>query len=259
MSVTAAVRSHLAPHPSRQHYSNAPIVETVLEIVVEAKQTNILSHLRKLGSKEPAYAEVREAFAFLAELGLDVSGATTSSGRRELVGYQFVDVSNARLFTARKDRFSYSKLQPYSEWETVRAEAARLWDRYKAAVKVHRITRIGVRYVNRLDLPGPSLELKDWLLTGPEVAPGMHQRLAGFAMELLLPQPDLQGTVATIRQAVLKPTQANAVSVALDVDVHRSGKGIDIKDIWSEIEILHERENLIFECSITDRLRDRIR
>src|SRR5581483_1798697 len=114
--------------------------------------------------------------------------------------------------------------------EDLRDEVQRLWAVYQDIAKVRRITGLGVRYVNRIDLPGPALNLKEWLLTGPEVAEGMHQNLAGFTMQLLLPQPDLKSTVAVIREAVVAPPKPDLVSVVLDTDVRQTADRINEED-----------------------------
>ena len=258
MTVSSAVHSSSAIRPPRRHYAHAPVVETVVEIVAESKQGHNISQLKALGAKEPVYSEVRETHEFGAAVELKAGGKASSEGHQRLIGYQFVDSAGARIFSARVDRFSFSKLQPYTEWESVRDEALRLWHRYANAAKVKKVTRLGVRYINRLDLPGPLIELKEWLLTGPEVAAGMPQQVAAFAMQLMLPQPDLQGTMAAVRIAVVDPPNPKTVSVVLDIDVQRSGSDVGLSSLQNELDLLHDRENLIFECSITDRVREKI-
>lgn len=248
--------------PARQHYARAPILETVLEVLVEYDPGLTLATLKSLGKREPDYSETQEIQVVDAEMSVDPKGKTTGRSHRRHVGYQFIDRNRGQILAAQKGRFAFSKLEPYTEWESVRAEAERLWDRYSAAGQIRRITRIGVRYVNRLDLPielpDHRVELKDWLRIGPEIPDVTRQRLGSFAIQLSLLQVDLPGTIATIREAVVAPSAPDVVSIILDIDVHQSGE-IPPDNLWPGLDVLHDRENLIFESSITDRLRELIR
>ena len=47
-----------------------------------------------------------------------------------------------------------------------------------------RVVRMAVRYINRLDLPGPGVDLKEYLKTWPEASADLAQPLASFLMQL---------------------------------------------------------------------------
>jgi uncharacterized protein (TIGR04255 family) len=246
--------------PQRRHYAHAPILEMTVEIGVRPKEPHKLDHLSRFAEAEaPIYRHRAELLEFMGQFGFNPEGAKTSAKQRRR-GYLFKDEAGGRLFQARVDGFAFSKLHPYSDWETVRDEARRLWDRYRAALKLgDSITTLGVRYVNRLDLPAPVANLRDWLLTSPTVAPGIPQTLAGYTLQVLLPQPDLPRTMVTVTEAVVKPERPEVVSIVLDIDVQMN---LEIKpddaSLWPRIQMLHDRENRIFEASITDRVRELI-
>ena len=66
------------------------------------------------------------------------------------------------------------------------------------------IERLAVRYINRIDVPSPGIDLKQYFRTSPEISPDLPQELSGYFMQLTLPQPDLGGAVL-INQAIIPP------------------------------------------------------
>src|SRR5207249_4682207 len=95
---------------------------------------------------------------------------------------------------------------PYDSWEAFRAEARRLWKTYRDVARPAKIDRMAVRYVNRLDLPADLRDFKDYLRTVPEVSGDLPQALAGFFLQLNIPQPDL-GCTLLLNEAIIEPTR----------------------------------------------------
>jgi uncharacterized protein (TIGR04255 family) len=76
------------------------------------------------------------------------------------------------------DGFAMSRLAPYENWNAVRDEARRLWDIYRSIAKPSKLIRLAVRYINRIDMPLPLGDFKDYLRTVPDVSPDLPQGLA---------------------------------------------------------------------------------
>src|SRR5262249_10954306 len=122
-----------------------------------------------------------------------------------------------------------------------------------------RIERVAVRYINRLDLPGDRVELKDYLRTAPELSPDLVQGLVGFFMQLNIPHTDIKCT-SLLNEITVEAPEPGVVSVVLDIDLFRTEDLPQAEqDLWSLFETLHERKNEIFEACITDRTRELIK
>jgi uncharacterized protein (TIGR04255 family) len=52
------------------------------------------------------------------------------------------------------------------------------------------ITRLVVRYINKIDIPLPVGDLKEYLRTFPEVSSDLPQGLSGYFLQLQIPQED---------------------------------------------------------------------
>lgn len=155
------------------------------------------------------------------------------------------------------DRFSFSKTRPYSEWPDVRNEASRLWQRFTAITRPTSVNRIGLRYINRIDIPLPTARLEDYFLTRLDIAATLPSNVSSWTFEVGMPQQDLADTVVVLRQARVAPPHPGVASIIFDIDVTKGMQlagGYDA--IWDQFETLHSRANLYFEGSITDKVRE---
>ncbi|MDR4483723.1 MAG: TIGR04255 family protein [Nitrospirales bacterium] len=111
------------------------------------------------------------------------------------------------------------------------------------------------RYINKLDLPLPLHDFKDYLRTVPEISPDMTQGLSGYFMQLQLPQVDLEA-ILVLNQTLIPPPEPSVVSVVLDFDLFcKDNVPSKDQDIWNRFEVLRTRKNKVFEACITDKTR----
>lgn len=236
-----------------RHYCRPPIVEAIIDFHVERPEGVELSDLERC--QDAAYPGKKPLAEIVdrVEFGKDDSTTTTS---RQVVGFLFTSTDTKQLFEARFAGFTIHRLAPYQGWDPFRDEARRLWHIYCQTVLPRKVTRVAVRYMNRLDLPLPVREMKDYLRTSPEVSPDLPQGLAGFFLELNIPQRDIKSTLL-LREMIVPPAAQGVASVVLDIDLFRSEEiPCDDAGIWAFMESLRVRKNEIFEACITDRIRE---
>ncbi len=137
------------------------------------------------------------------------------------------------------------------------SEARRIWDRCLPAVRT--VGRLGVRYINRLDLPLPVRDFKDFLRTVPEISPDMPQELSGMFMRVQLPV-EANETQLFLTETMIQPDRPEVVSIVLDIDVSSVTNSRSAnKDMWQRFEQFRTIKNEVFEACITDRMRELIR
>lgn len=179
----------------------------------------------------------------------------TASAQQQPWGYKFISVNGKSIWQSRMDGFTFSQLAPYASWSPFRDEARRLWGRFREKTMPEAIERLAVRYINRIDVPSPGIDLKQYFRTSPEISPDLPQELSGYFMQLTLPQPDLGGAVL-INQAIIPPPKPDMVSVVLDIDLFSEQNVPQSEEaIWDFFERLHVRKNEVFEACITDQTR----
>lgn len=242
---------------STGRYKRDPIAEAVIDLRVELPSDIDLSTLANIhASLKESYPKQREQHRVLGTMSFGDQVNTSAAQKR--IGYVFSNPESKQFFQARIDGFTFSKLAPYQGWDNFCAEARRLWDIYRAAVHPNAVTRIAVRYINRLDLPLPIEDFKDYLRTVPEVSAGLAQGLSSYFMQLQLPQDDLKALLF-LNETLLEPSSPQLVSVLLDVDLFRTvDLPADEEGIWALFSQLRIRKNQIFEACITDRTRELI-
>jgi len=241
---------------SRKHYSRAPITEALIDLRVELPDGVTLSTLDLDAGITADYPMRQELMSFQGPMVASSSVEATASQNQ--VGYIFSSSDQTQIFQSRLDGFTFSRFTPYDGWETFRDEAKRLWSMYQSVTNPKGIVRLALRYINRLDLPSPLEDLKDYLRTVPEVSPDLPQGLSGYFMQLQIPQEDLSSQLI-LNQAIIPPSSPDVFSILLDIDlVRETDLPNDYAALWHILEQLHSRIDQVFESCITDRIRELI-
>lgn len=248
-------RSKIAQMDPQRHYPKAPITEAIIDLRVELPSDIGLEELRRAhAGQEQGYPHIKQMNLAFGQMHLGDEVTTTASTKP--VGHLIRSGDGKQIYQARLDGFTMSRLAPYERWETFRDEARRLWNVYKAAVSPQRVVRVAVRYVNRIDIPLPLHDFKDYLRTVPEVSPDLPQGLAGYFMRLEIPMEDIKSR-CLLNEAIIKPAAPNVVSVVLDIDVFRTEDlPTEEDEIWGFVEDLRIQKNSVFEACITDKARE---
>ena len=103
--------------------------------------------------------------------------------------------------------------------------------------------------------PLPLRDFKDYVLTTPEIAPGLSQGLSEFFMRLVLPWPT-ERCVSIVTQT-MEPPHGDRLPYIVDIDVFResAAEPSDVS-IWEAFEEIRELKNRIFFESLTKRALD---
>ena len=235
-------------------YPNAPITEAVIDLRVDVPPDVSVVDLAKVQKGEestyPTVEIVNEG-----EFKLVLGPQTVANTSTQHVGFLFRSGDGKHIHQARMNGFTMSRLAPYPSWEDFCLEARRLWDIYRAVAKPSKITRVAVRYVNRIDIPVPFNDFEQYLRTVPVVSPDLPQGLSGYFMRVVMPLEDLFGS-AIITETLVEPASPNVVSIVLDIDVFRTYELPSTENkIWALIEQLRDAKNKVFEGCITDEAR----
>lgn len=264
-SIAHSVRSD-AGSTTLHEYLRPPVHEVVLSLVfetaVEASQLDALS--TALRDQFP-FVERLEQVQF--ETTLAPSG-TTAVTRREFDGWQFKNEGPTRVVSAGRTRLSIHATRPgtwptgpYAGWSAIYQEATDLFATLAAAYEGGKLVRAGLRYVNRIAVPGNS-ELEDWFTIGfsaPEMLADPYAINLRQTWARIKGHDDLSATLGLaliqIPDASLAETH---IGFLLDIEVFNLWKVnaptfAQLRE-WSRRA--HELEGHIFEGSITDRSRE---
>jgi uncharacterized protein (TIGR04255 family) len=190
-----------------QKYSRAPITEAIIDLRVEARDGLTLGDLERCqAGEEAAYPTKTKIMQAISQLQLGgPEGALAQSGSPEQVGLIFKSRDEKQIFQVQREGFTLNRLGPYPGWLIFRDEARRLWNIYRRHAQPRKVLRMAVRYINRLDFPGPRVELKQYLKTAPEVSGEIAQVLGSFVMQLSVPQNEIRSTLQLTEASVPSP------------------------------------------------------
>lgn len=238
-------------------FPNAPITEALLDIRVELPEDVTLARLEVFHDfVKDNFPEKQERISFTSGFKLSQEGPQPLSTSGGPDGYLFRSPTVGKIVQARLDGFTFNKLKPYENWKVFRSEARELWNQYFQITDPIKITRIALRYINKIEIPLPIKDLKEYILTTPEIAPKLPQGLAYFFMRLDIPNPDT-GATAIITQTMENPTENQRLPLIFDIDVFQNTTYIGNKtEIWEEFEKLRSFKNDLFFNSITEKAKE---
>jgi uncharacterized protein (TIGR04255 family) len=240
------------------HYERAPITEALIDIRVEPSQIRF-EDLQGLGTHLDDYPvqETRNFEAVTIQFGTGI--APTREQKPWSIVFRNKDNNQVAQF--RVDGFTFSRLEPYQDWEHLRDEAKRLWDIYCRATEPRKILRVAVRYINVLNLPGEKVEPEEYLNIFPVVPQNLPAGLRDFgpfSMRLPFHQSDLHG-ILMMNQGNTPMSKPGCIAIVLDLDLYVDNPPVTSEqELWGFLEKLRERKNLYFEASITDKTRELI-
>jgi uncharacterized protein (TIGR04255 family) len=234
----------------RTHLRNAPIVEAIIDFRVVRRDdcsAQVFADLTPLiGSQYEQKASIQ---AFQAMFGMNDGKPLAPSQSQTDFGWRYQSKGEVAQF--RLDGFTFSKIEKYTTWEEVFGEAVRLWRLYLELAKPRQVSRVAVRYINRMRLPavtdlGKYLEAPP-LLPAP-IPQVIREFLARFSVE------DAERSVsAAIVQALEPRVDPSNLTLLLDIDAFREMRELpDDPLVLSVFERLRQLKNEIFFATITE-------
>ena len=236
-------------------FPNAPITEALLDIRAELPKEIDLSTLESFHDLvRDRFPEKEQRFVFSSGFQLSPGSVSQPPGKQTADGYLFRSPAEGKVVQARLNGFTFNKLRPYKDWETFCGEARTLWDHYTKVAKPVRVTRIALRYINKIDIPLPMKDFKEYILTAPEIAPRLPQSLAHFFFRLVIPRHDI-GTVAVITETI-EAASGKSLPLIFDIDVFAETVFVDDAGMWKHFDVLREFKNEVFFESLTDKAKE---
>ena len=170
---------------------------------------------------------------------------------------QFVSQSGNKMVQVAENLLVVNQLRPYrhfEEWE--RAVYVALKE-YKSAASPQRVSRIGIRYINRIEIPGTRVSMEDYFTIYPQLSKSLGNTHRSFLVRVEVPQAD-QGHTVLITFGSSEPPQAIGDKLLFMLDLYDIAE-LNIppneSEVRAQIRQAHGNVGRAFEDSITDRLR----
>jgi uncharacterized protein (TIGR04255 family) len=234
-------------------YKRAPITEAVVELRLAAPLPIELVEKVKtqLTDDYPLAPQIMQS--------ITVRTGPVPQPSIEFAAYRMFSADATSVAIIGRQVFSASRLAPYSGWEAFIGRAQLNWAVWKKIVGWREVIRLGVRYINRIDVSNPEdrpIPIDDFLIFRP-VFPTFEgsQGVDSFAINGSMPIANSQFRLILNAGSTVSPL-VKTTSFLLDLDISQE---IDLPKsddaLWSLIDQIREVKNRIFEASITDSAR----
>lgn len=234
-------------------YSNPPIQEAICEIHFERPEPLAPDDFKAIQPVwEPNYPQqqivVEKSFQF--ELSVQKVDAQSKE-----VGHKLIARSEDGKHLAQLGpRFlAVNRLRPYCGWEEEFRQ--KILDRFLETQRRYGFTtinRIGLRYINKIDLEQQSVMWSEWFAVPLPVPSGIATQGGHFQSHFR--QTIGANTEVILNFGVMPPPAPNLTSILLDIDVIWKGNA-PIERIGELLEQVHTPHRAIFEGYLLDKTR----
>jgi len=235
--------------------SNAPIIEALVDIQVQLPTNITRQHIDDLKKElSDSYPESEDLFSLSAQIKIEPSGDTPSSEHQQkYIGCRIKSPDESYIVQLRTNGLSVSRLNPYVTWDDLKSTSSALWDIYVKHLQPEFITRIALRYINRIEVPLPIGDLHEFLVSPPIVPNGLPNRISEFLNRVVIHDQSIDAR-AIIMQAFEGVANDKSLPIIIDIDVFKEGRlETDDSDIWNKLSQLRDFKNQIFFESLTEK------
>jgi uncharacterized protein (TIGR04255 family) len=196
----------------------APIVEAVIQVLARAEtswnEEGVFALLKpKLAEFQSVVlqASVRQHVMFSPALPPIIS--------QENLGRGVMGQSKDRRVQFSREGLFFSKLQPYQSWNQFSGDALRLWNIYAEVARPLEMQRIGLRFINKIQLPPRELDFEKYIQPHPVPPVGLEPSFLGFFHQDTLGVPDHPYAINIVRTIQPPPNPlTDGSGLIIDID-----------------------------------------
>jgi len=168
---------------------------------------------------------------------------------------QFLRSDKTALVQVGPDLLTINHLKPYPTWGIFKPLIIDNLEIYQEVAKPKGFKRIGLRYINKIDLDKRSRELTDYLNYYPFIPTNLPQMHETFQVRVEIPYEEGRDhLLLTLASAI--PEKPDVISLLLDLDyIMAIPEGIPLDHASDWLEKAHIIVENAFEACITDKCR----
>lgn len=236
-------------------YDNPPIIEAVCEFRFEPQEAWDLAVPGLIFEKlRDRFPKRRPGRTFETIVQPSPKGLQQQLTQRDFL--QFLTEDEKMLVEVGQHTLRVVHFRPYSSWATFLPVIHEALSAYKNVVTPSGYARVGLRYVNQIDIPGTHIELESYFDVYPYVGERLPQNFYSFILGTESPYED--GTnILRLQITTGSFNRKDIIPIMLDLD-HFLGKTGQLafgeETAW--LNKAHDRIEMVFEGSIKDPIRE---
>ena len=241
-------RDEMAGTPARTGYPFPPITEAVIEFrfATEVSERDLQAFSSALAAEYP-----NESLTLNKGFRLNIE-ENTADVVEETKIIRRSNTDEDQILLIGPKTFSVSQLAVYPGWEDFIGRTRRHWEELKSRLGYRKVEQIGVRYINRLDLPRDAdgmVHHERYLNIYPAM-PAEFPDHGPYAMQVLLPLHEIKAEVRINSGSDSSPLP-DCIAFVLDFDIVRQLE-LPQKDdeIFSYLDQARDVKNRLFEACV---------
>ena len=237
------------------NYKRPPIIDAVIEIrhSTELTPKQIETVAKKL---QPQYPFKKSNVQIETSMAVSDSGLLQQT-MRSTNGLVLENTDLQSVATIMPKTFSVAARAPYPGWDVLFAALKNVWKIIKDISEFKTVTRIGSRFINRIDIPVQGdiekLNIADYLKVGiqsPERY-SINSYDVAFMVELE------NNFSALIRTTTTEPAIPLTAALLLDMDIYCTNNlPMREDELLNKVNFIREQKNNLFEGFVTDKSRE---
>lgn len=239
---------------ARLRYRNPPLVEAVCEFRFEPGNAAHVEAVDAIQRALPHYRERRTVRG--VEGQVDITGDSFAHAFRTVDRTQLL-ADDGRIVQVWPGALTVNHVPPYDTWESWRSEVHEVLDVYVQSLEPRALLRIGLTYLNRIELPGTETKLEEWFVVHPHIGGELGDRHGPFSMSLQFDDESGWGP-DVVRLDFASSLQASPERSAFELHLH--ARPVDdppaIEDAMAWLDRAHAVIDRLFHASLTPKLRE---
>lgn len=232
-------------------YPKPPIAEGLIEIRFQPDLPDkALRRLMDSGKKR--YSRVEEQVEI--EFNFDLEAGKNAT-KQQFSGARCLSDDGADITIFSKGSLTVTRLAPYMGWPALKERAERELEEVRSVAPDRRFTRLGVRYVNRIDVPiengqfSPEPYLTVFPMRPPILAGGPAQAFA-----VSIGGCKVGDYFVNVNTGIAPPQLIGHAALLVDIDTYIEAD-MDARSLAEKLEGVRVTKNAVFEGLITDKAR----
>ncbi|MBI3868429.1 MAG: TIGR04255 family protein [Verrucomicrobia bacterium] len=238
-----------------QHLSRAPIVEAAIDIraraTVELEEAPVREQLESQLAEYTFLDSQRELQLESTFTAGKPQGQTVKDLGWQAVRFQSRDAKH--IVQVSKNGLVFSRLAPYTDWAHFLGEWLLMWNLFKTVGQPAAIHRIGLRFINRIQLTEGEVKIDDYLNPAPAAPCGFDLPFRGFFQHDVLGVPGHPYAMNVVR-AIQPATPGTGPGIILDIDVFTVDDAqLEDRNLSTSLAEMRWLKNKVFFGSITEK------
>jgi uncharacterized protein (TIGR04255 family) len=237
-------------------YSNPPLIEALCEFQFEPSQPwdwTIPGLVYDKVKKE--FPKKKQQSVIEMEARVEQDEFMPSIKRGGVARMQFLREDRTALVQVGPDLLVVNHLHPYPAWGKFKVMIEKALGTYREVANPKGIRRIGLRYINKLDIPVSQVEIEDYVVSVPNVPQSIPQVFATWLQRVEIPFLESNGLMV-LQAGSVKQESQSTISFLLDLDfISLRPKEIALETVMQWVETAHDEVEKTFEACITDKTR----